>query len=105
MRPCIACGVLVAGASYCKSHEPSRVSPGRGSSTEVRSYRARALERDGHRCRALLPTGERCPVTEGLQIHHLVPLARGGGNGLMNLVTLCRAHHRDFERELRGTDP
>ena len=101
VKPCITCGELGAG-SYCRRHQPSRVSPGRGGGATIRAYRKKALARDGHRCRALLPTGERCPVTVGLEVHHLVALADGGSHALQNLVTLCQPHHVQLERELRG---
>ena len=42
--------------------------------------------RDGFRC-AL------CDSTDGLQIHHVIPRGRGGGNSTMNLITLCWRCH------------
>lgn len=34
-----------------------------------------------------------CGETENLQVHHIIPLARGGTNIGMNLVTLCTGCH------------
>jgi 5-methylcytosine-specific restriction protein A len=36
----------------------------------------------------------RCGATDGLEVHHVVPLAHGGGNEPANLETLCHACHR-----------
>ena len=103
MTPCIRCGQLIdAGAgSYCPRHRPRRDSPGRGGGAAIRSYRRRALERDGYRCRALLPDNSRCPTKgeRNLEVHHLQALAAGGTHALANLVTVCRRHHRELERE------
>ena len=37
-----------------------------------------------------------------IQVHHVIPLERGGTNALHNLVTLCRAHHEQAEAGLSG---
>jgi HNH endonuclease len=44
--------------------------------------RAAVLERDGHCCR-------RCGRTDGLTLHHVIPIRDGGGNSGGNVVTLC----------------
>ena len=44
------------------------------------------LERDGHRCRD-------CGFPGRLEIHHVIPLHRGGSDEEDNLLTLCRACH------------
>ncbi len=36
----------------------------------------------------------RCESRVWLQVHHRVPVSRGGQNRLENLQTLCTAHHR-----------
>jgi 5-methylcytosine-specific restriction endonuclease McrA len=60
--------------------------------------RRRVLARDGHRC-------ARCGATRFLEIHHRVARARGGGNELANLVTLCSAcHHQAHQQADRGGD-
>jgi 5-methylcytosine-specific restriction endonuclease McrA len=41
-----------------------------------------------------------------LEVHHIVPLSRGGTNALGNLALLCRKHHSDSERAFfRQTTP
>ncbi|MDE0027481.1 MAG: HNH endonuclease, partial [Spirochaetaceae bacterium] len=51
--------------------------------------------RDGGRCRYRDPlTGRRCNSSHLLQIHHLLPVAEGGGPEPENLALACLAHHR-----------
>lgn len=39
-----------------------------------------------------------CEAREGLEAHHLRPLAKGGTNTAANGIALCRKHHRIVER-------
>lgn len=41
---------------------------------------------DGNCCRD-------CGATTGLDVHHIIPLGRGGKTVKRNLITLCRACH------------
>lgn len=50
--------------------------------------RAAVLARDRHRC-----TTPGCRATRFLEVHHVVPRSKGGGNGEANLVTLCSRCH------------
>jgi hypothetical protein len=50
--------------------------------------RAAVLARDRHRC-----STPGCRATRFLEVHHMVPRAEGGGNGMTNLVTLCSRCH------------
>ena len=43
-------------------------------------------QRDGYRC-------TKCGSTEHLEVHHIIPISRGGGNSSVNLTTLCRRCH------------
>ena len=53
------------------------------------------VERDGGRCTYVSPdTGRRCAETANLEIHHLVPFARGGRSRASELTLRCAAHHR-----------
>ena len=51
--------------------------------------RQEVLARDGHRCRA-----PGCLNTRFLEVHHIKPRTKGGGNEAGNLITLCSACHR-----------
>ena len=55
--------------------------------------------RDGFQCSHSSTQGERCSNKRWLEIHHKLPLFRGGSNTLENLETLCSAHHKMFHRE------
>lgn len=49
--------------------------------------------RDEGRCTFLDATGKRCSNQKWVEVHHLKPVSRGGGNEPSNLVTLCSFHH------------
>lgn len=54
------------------------------------SLRWRILKRDGHRC-VSCGTGPAVDASVQLQIDHIVPVSKGGGNEEGNLRVLCRA--------------
>ena len=59
------------------------------SSMAWQNARAAARKRDGERC-------QRCGATEGLEVHHITPLSKGGAEfDLSNLTTLCQECHVD----------
>ncbi|MBU2502534.1 HNH endonuclease, partial [bacterium] len=57
----------------------------------------RVLARDGHRCQ-----GPGCTNTRFLEVHHVLPRARGGTNRPDNLITLCSACHRHIHDKAQG---
>jgi 5-methylcytosine-specific restriction endonuclease McrA len=68
------------------------------------ALRRAAFERDESRCTFRSDSGERCRKTAHLELHHLVPFARGGEHRLDNLTLRCRAHNalaaeQDFGRD------
>ena len=50
--------------------------------------------RDHGRCTFVGSNGRTCGSTEGLQVDHIVPVARGGRGTLSNLRLLCAYHNR-----------
>ena len=56
-----------------------------------RSRRYEALKRDGFKCR-------HCPSRKDLQVHHIVPLEKGGTDDLSNLLTLCDECHKTLNQ-------
>ena len=60
----------------------------------VAAVRDAVWRRDEARCAYLGPNGIRCTATERLEVHHVVPFARGGQPTLENLALRCRAHNR-----------
>lgn len=61
----------------------------RARSTIPPRVRADVLARDRHRCQA-----PGCSHTRFLEVHHIKPQSRGGGNDPANLITLCAGCHR-----------
>jgi 5-methylcytosine-specific restriction endonuclease McrA len=53
---------------------------------EYRIVRNRVLERDGWRC-------QECGSMKGLEVHHMKPRSRLGGDVMHNLITLCVSCH------------
>ena len=58
--------------------------------------RERALRRAGWKC-------EKCGIPGLLEVHHVLPVARGGADSLDNLEVLCRNCH--FRSVDHVTDP
>ena len=52
------------------------------------------VSRDQSQCTFRYPDGTRCPNRRYLELHHRIPVARGGPNTADNLTTLCSGHHR-----------
>lgn len=50
-------------------------------------------KRDNYKC-------VRCPSTKRLEVHHIVPLSRGGTNNKRNLITLCEKCHQKRHKHL-----
>jgi hypothetical protein len=67
------------------SARPSRHIPAR--------VRRAVFERDGARCTHVDASGQRCRETHQLELHHLVPFARGGAHTATNITLLCAAHN------------
>lgn len=52
--------------------------------------------------------GKKCAVcgkTEGLEIHHVKPLANGGTNDFNNLLVVCREHHDQLHMKYSKRKP
>jgi hypothetical protein len=50
--------------------------------------------RDGGQCTFHDAQGRRCPNRKWTEIHHRIPVSRGGLHAAANLSTLCWGHHR-----------
>ena len=91
-KPCVVCGV-VTRESRCSEHRLPDRRPStarRGSSSERRKIRARALHRGRHRCAG-------CGVVDktgkSLEVDHILPLELGGDHSDVNLQVLCKPCH------------
>lgn len=49
--------------------------------------------RDGGRCAHVGESGARCASDRWVDVHHVHPVSKGGGNEPSNLTTLCSYHH------------
>lgn len=59
------------------------------------SIRHQVNARDEGQCTVRDPmTGERCANKRWTELHHVIPVASGGADEVVNLVTLCSVHHR-----------
>jgi hypothetical protein len=62
-----------------------------GSRLDKTDYRSEILRRDGYRCQAC---EEAIPMSPyNLEVHHVLPVSKGGIDDPTNLVTLCKYHH------------
>jgi len=51
--------------------------------------------RDKGQCVFIHPhTKERCANRRWIDLHHIVPISKGGSNKVSNLMILCKAHHQ-----------
>jgi 5-methylcytosine-specific restriction endonuclease McrA len=54
------------------------------------------------RCQHVMPDGSRCGATRMVEIDHVVPVARGGGDQESNLTLVCREHNQYRARLIMG---
>lgn len=52
------------------------------------SLRQSIVERDRNICK-------KCGGTVGLEVHHIIPISKGGRNIQANLITLCKSCHKN----------
>jgi len=69
------------------------------------AVRRAVYQRDDERCAFVNEAGRRCNERHRLELHHVVPFARGGRHDPSNIRLLCRAHNVyraecDFGRDL-----
>jgi 5-methylcytosine-specific restriction endonuclease McrA len=68
------------------------------------SVRDEVFARDGGRCTFVGDNGARCNSRWNLEIDHIVPFAKGGGNSPGNLRLLCARHNRLAAEREHGTE-
>jgi hypothetical protein len=105
-------GQLAGGSAAQSRHDPEPRYPFEHGSECPRqrgrhvpaALRRAVFERDKGRCSFRSDSGQRCRETAHLELHHLVPFARGGEHRLDNVTLRCRAHNalaaeQDFGRD------
>src|SRR6478736_2989708 len=82
---------------------PGGAKPSRNSTRYLSADARREIhERDGGRCVFVSASGRRCDARAFVQMDHVVPFARRGGNEVSNLRLLCRGHNRYHARQCFG---
>lgn len=59
------------------------------------------LQRDEYKCRNVKSTGRECLNNLHLQVHHIVPLSKGGRTVGSNLITLCEDCHKERHSHMK----
>jgi hypothetical protein len=83
-------GAPAPSSRNAKTTPKRAVRPSRHIPARVRRV---VFERDGVRCTHVDGSGQRCCETHHLELHHLVPFARGGAHTATNLTVRCAAHN------------
>jgi 5-methylcytosine-specific restriction endonuclease McrA len=68
------------------------------------AVRDEVWRRDRGRCTFVGSTGHRCDSTYQLELHHVVPHARGGASDVSNMKILCTAHNLHQARQDFGAE-
>lgn len=82
-KPCVTCGQPVEKGSRCNAHK--KTAAYNVGYRDKRFAKAKALWA-GRLC-------ARCGLAPVAEVHHIVPLSRGGTSAMKNLVGLCRPCH------------
>jgi 5-methylcytosine-specific restriction endonuclease McrA len=90
---CTICRTRISSGSRCSRHRLQSPSTRSWHQPGAAALRERVLKRDGYRC---VYCGA---ADDGLEVHHVVPVAEGGKNGLSNVVVVCRACHANAHPE------
>ncbi len=68
------------------------------------AVRDNVFKRDGGKCTFIGKDNKRCNSTWGLEIDHVKPFAKGGGNTKDNLRLLCGRHNRLAAEKVYGKE-
>lgn len=97
-----------SGSRYCSEHRKIMEKKYNmyERSADVNKTYGRAWKRIRERYAASHPLCEKClsegRVTLMQEVHHIVPVSRGGTNDLSNLMSLCRSCHTKLHIEMDG---
>jgi len=98
--------LAVEGSQYCEEHKKmiDRQYNRYGREEEVRKKYGAAWKRARDRHAAIFPYCEEC-YREGKirlmdEVHHIIPVSRGGTNDDSNLMSLCRSCHNKIHHNL-----
>ena len=87
---------VIRNACIVAAHALVKEKPGR---TPLRAtLRHQVIKHYANQCSHTDAHGRRCPEKRWLDIHHVIPVAKGGLNLLSNLRLLCSRHHAALHR-------
>jgi 5-methylcytosine-specific restriction protein A len=106
-RPCSypGCGRLVSDGQYCAKHQKTmnRNYNKYQRHPESNKRYGRAWKRIRDRYIKAHPLCEECQrqgrLTPAEEVHHILPLSKGGGNETENLMSLCKSCHSRITAE------
>jgi hypothetical protein len=85
---------VAAGELHLKKDSTEPPKPAGSPSRHIPArIRRSVFDRDGARCTHVDASGQRCRETHHLELHHLVPYARGGVHTAENITLRCAAHN------------
>jgi len=95
----------VNGVARIRRETYTSVSGGATAKNGWWSIRKEVWDRDGGRCR-LIKNGKVCGAPAA-EVHHIIPLSKGGTNTKANLISACkdchdRRHHHLFQERSQG---
>ncbi|MBA3245710.1 MAG: HNH endonuclease [Actinobacteria bacterium] len=91
LRPCLRCGQLVRGSSYCSRHTPAKRPSPSSSSRPSPHARRKAKAAVGNRCQ---DCGQSPTPDNPLELDAVIPIADGGTHEPENTRVRCRRCHR-----------
>ena len=106
-RPCAypGCGLLAESGQYCAEHQKEMNKHYNRYERDPASNKryGRAWKRIRDRYIKLHPLCEECEkqgkLTPAEEVHHILPLSKGGGNEKSNLMALCKSCHSQITAE------
>ncbi len=92
---------LVGRPSQCVAKQAARPIPAthRNARAIAAEVKHRVNVRDHGQCQHVYSDGRQCESHTFLEVHHRIPVSRGGPGTLDNLVTLCSAHHKHLHHK------
>lgn len=79
------------GSTAYKTGQTTRIRRNNAYTDNWFEISAAVKRRDGYECR-------KCGSEEDLEVHHIVPVSKGGTNSQANLITLCHRCHKKQPR-------